>query len=234
MAWAKPTTITSWSYSRYNTYKQCPLKAKLTIIDKLQEPKNAAMERGTAIHNMAEGFLKGTVKTLPKELKAFGPMFKDLKASIKKPDQVVIVEDMWGYTAKWAETAWNNWSDCKVRVKLDVAHINGDAMTIIDWKTGKYRPDNLDDYVEQQELYAVAGLSKYASQVKTVTPQLVYLDAGVLHPSLTYAAKDLPGLKKLWEKRTKPMLNDKTFAPRPNKYCGWCHFRKGNNGPCPY
>jgi len=39
---------------------------------------------------------------------------------------------------------------------------------------------------------------------------------------------DLPRLKKEWVARTKAMLNDKKFAPKPNRFCGFCHFRKDN------
>ena len=68
MAFKKPTTITSWSFSRYSVYILCALKAKFAFVDKIKEPGNDAMARGDAIHKQAEAYLKGTLARLPVEL----------------------------------------------------------------------------------------------------------------------------------------------------------------------
>ena len=67
----KSTKITSWSFSRYADYKNCPLKFKLKHVDKLNEPPNEAMARGAAIHTLAEEYIKGKGRTVPPELKLF-------------------------------------------------------------------------------------------------------------------------------------------------------------------
>jgi hypothetical protein len=236
MAFAKPTQITSWSYSRFGAYSSCPFKAKLTILEKLQEPKNAAMERGSGIHDDAEKYLKGDLRTLPKELAKFKPLFQRLKAKRKKQPDSVIVEDMWVFKKDWTPTVWNDWNGAWLRVKVDVAERDGNRIYLGDWKSGKFRQDNLPDYIEQLDLYALGTLLMFGEKIENleVIPQLHYVDAGLSYPDAkspalrTYTMADLPRLKKEWVARTKSMLADKKFAPKPNRWCGSCHFRKSN------
>lgn len=235
MPWSKPTQFTAWSFSRLQAYRKCPLAARLEHIDKIAQPKSLAMERGTAIHKIAEDYLKGAGRTVPKELKAFGPELSALRKLRKKDEASVVVEEMWVFRKDWGETVWNDWGGAWCRVKLDVAKIKDRTIVPIDLKTGKYSPQwNVDDYMDQVELYAMAALIKYAdigSDLR-VTPLLYFLDAGVMHPPLTdlrtYTLLMLPGLKHKWEKAVKPMLNDKAFAPKPNRFCSSCWYRKGN------
>lgn len=246
MAWSKPTTITSWSFSRYSQYKKCPLAAKFAFIDKIQQPQNDAMKRGDAIHKMAEAYVKGVTRALPVELKKFTKLFKDLKARLKKRPETITVEETWAFRKDWSRTVWNDWTGCWVRIKLDVAWVDETTVFVNDYKTGKFNPQfGLDDYLEQLELYAAAALIIYADRGPNlkVIPSLHYLDHGITYPpegeEKVYTPKDLPALKKQWEKRTKPMLNDKTFAPKPNRLCGWCFYgqdgkAKGGPGLCKF
>jgi len=237
--------LTSWSFSRYSTYKVCPLKAKISFIDKIQEPPNEAMSRGNAIHTLAEEFIKGKAAKLAPELKLFEKEFKRLRAMFKKVSQAMVVEDQWAFTKDWDETQWNNWAACYVRIKLDCAHHEGEAvMMVTDWKTGKFRPEQNEEYVEQLELYALSALLLH-EHIEEVIPRLAYTDLGRIYPNgtdepvLSYTRKDIPRLKKLWEKRVKPMMSDTTFAPRPNDKCKWCWYgqsKKAAGGPglCKY
>lgn len=224
--------LTSWSFSRYSDYKQCPLKAKLKHIDKIQEPPNEAMARGAEIHTKAEHYLKGIVKRLPAELKLFKDEFTKLKKLMDRKVLPPIVEDTWALTKDWAITSWNDWTGCWVRIKLDLAHHEDEKTLIVtDWKTGKFRPEMNEDYLEQLELYALGALL-VLEHVEIVKPRLIYLDTGDVYPpegeELVYHRKDLEKLRKTWEKRVKPMMNDKKFAPRPNNKCRWCFYRKSN------
>lgn len=228
--------ITSWSFSRYSTYRQCPAKLKFTAIDKLKEPPNEAMARGSHIHALAEHYIKGELKKLPPELKQFDGLFSQLKAAFKRRTLLNVVEDSWAFTKSWTRTTWDNWSECWLRIKLDHAlSVDGETLVINDWKTGKFRQDSCEDYQEQLELYALAALLLYP-HIKQVRPRLVYLDLGMIYPKddepIIYTRADVPRLKKLWLQRTKAMLSDTKFAPKPNRFCQWCHFRKANGGPC--
>lgn len=224
--------VTSWSFSRYSLYKMCPLKLKLSAIDRIREPSNDAMTRGAEIHTKAEKYIKGEGRILPKELGLFKEEFKKLRGLYNKVPNSIVVEDNWSFTKGWTKTAWDDWVNCWLRVKLDCAHQeNGGVMVITDWKTGKFRPELNDEYIEQLELYALAALLLH-DHINQVKPRLAYLDLGLIYPGpeieLVFTRKDVPKLKKLWEKRTKAMMNDKQFAPRPNDKCRWCFYRASN------
>lgn len=258
---AGPKKITYWSFSLYNTYKQCPLKAKLNAIDKIKEPGNKYMERGNTVHKLFEDYIKGSItlkqlkdgcqavdlvisKNLMAELNEMRKLYANrnkLAATATQPT----VEDTWAFTSSWDETRWNDWINCWVRVKLDVGHWlkKGKKLIFIptDWKTGKFKDDKNEEYVEQLELYALAALLTYP-QADEVWPRLYYADEDLVYPDpdepLVFTRADLEPLKALWAKRTRPMLNDTKFAPRPGNYCRFCFYRKNNaadgGGQCKY
>lgn len=224
--------IKSWSFSRYNTYRQCPLKLKFNAIDRIREPSNAAMERGIEIHKKAEDYIKGNINRIPVELKQFTDEFKKLRAQHKKKISGMVVEDTWAFTKSWDETQWDDWVHCWLRVKLDCAHHEDDeTLVVTDWKTGKFRQQKVDEYIEQLELYALAALLLH-DHIQYVKPRLVFLDLGIVHPDekvpIIFSRKDLKKLQKSWEKRVRPMMNDTRFAPRPSDECRWCFYRASN------
>lgn len=255
--------ILYWSFSLYNSYKQCALKAKFNAIDKIKEPGNEAMQRGNDVHKLCEDFIKGLItlaklksgaKTVAKnpwdpsdwlpELTRLRKVYANrnkLAAHAMQP----AVEDTWAFTSGWDITRWNDWIACWVRIKLDVGEFFKEGKSIIyvptDWKTGQFREEKNEEYVEQLELYALAAMLIHP-HVDEVRPRLAYVDQGIVYPDpeepLSFKRKDIPMLKKLWEKRTKAMLNDTIFAPRPGSYCKYCFYRKGNaangGGQCKY
>mgnify|MGYP000287582546 FL=1 len=154
---AKP--VTSWSFSRYGDYRKCPLSFKLKHIDKIAEPKSAAMQRGIDIHNLAEAYVVGKLAKLPPELALFKDEFAKLRKMYKAKKLPMIVEDNWAFTAEWEETQWNDWVRCWVRIKLDCAHYEeANVMFVTDYKTGKMNEAKNAEYMEQLELYALAAL----------------------------------------------------------------------------
>ena len=216
--------ISAWSFSRYSTYVSCPRKAKYTIIDRLSQPGSAAMDRGTAIHKLAEDFALKRLKKLPAEL----ALFKEEFMALKK-EKSVICEEQWAFTKDWDPCGWSDWNNAWCRVKMDCAYVRSDnVLVIIDHKTGKIK----DDHKEQLSLYALAGLVMYPDVVG-VEAKLWYLDAGE-EVTESWDAEQYESLKKLWAKKVKAMLSDKTYKPKPGVACRWCHFRKGNDGPCEF
>lgn len=235
---SKTAVVKSWSFSRWNDYRMCPARFKYKHLDKLAEPPSPAMDRGSAIHKLAEDYTKGTLRTLPKDLE----LFKEGFAKLRK-EKVKMVEEQWAFTRDWQVTQWNNWSDCWLRVKLDVAYINVEhnALVPIDHKTGKFRDQKNEEYLLQLDLYGVAGFAQVPT-VDVVSPRLWYLDHGRIYPDpeqdepeIEYFKKDEKDLRKTWMARVEPMFADRTFKPTPSAdACRFCHYRKANNGPCKY
>lgn len=243
---AAATQLTSWSWSRYETYDQCPAKAKYSYLLKLPQEKSAALERGARVHDDIRDFTIGKTAKVPEEVpKAFTKDLKALRVRFNKRPTDTIIEDTWAYRADWSETVYNDWNGCSLRIKVDAAVIDKDTIVITDYKTGKMRPENQEKYTQQMQLYAVGALQRFgvimpnnlgivASDLR-VSARLLYLDEEkVWGAGTVYTISDLPALKKEWEKRIRPMLNDKTFAPKPNRFCSWCSYSKAKGGPCKY
>lgn len=172
-----------------------------------------------------------------KELQRFEKLFKKLRAQAKRYPHTVEVEGEWAFDAKMRTTSWFG-KDTWLRVKVDVGQShNAHEMVIIDWKTGKVRDDKTEEYMEQLELYAF-GAFHHHPQLQTAEVKLCYLDSGITYPDdfgekIVFRRSDVPKLKKAWDKRTRAMLLDRHFAPRPNDKCRWCFYRKENTANLP-
>lgn len=247
--------IKAWSWSRYKAYQQCPYKAKLTLLEKRQEPKNAAMQRGADLHDAIAAYLKGAKKTLSKDLKPLKAVLDPLRAEFKQLMKLTAqgmapqAEEQWAFTDRWTETEWRNWADAWVRVVLDVMWwVSETRVRVRDWKSGKMSEKEVAEYLEQLELYALAVLLRFP-HCQEVAPDLYFIDAQAAYPvegePLVFTRKDVPRLKKAWDLRVKRMLNDTKFAPKPGWYCPGCYFNASTSygwktktpkpaGPCKF
>lgn len=227
--------IKSWSFSTWSTYEECPAKLKFKKVDKLVEPSSPALEHGIQMHSLCEAYLRGTAKRVPKEVAKISTRLKELKLHKAVP------EAEFTFKQDWAPTHWKDWKDAWVRVKADavippIVDEEAPVVEVIDFKTGgekKLRSGDFGDYMLQLELYALSGLLTYSTAASAKT-SLVFIDHGEQVVGEVYQRKDLPALKKRWEARVKRMLADTVFRPKPGNACRWCHFRKGNNGPCSF
>jgi RecB family exonuclease len=216
-------TITTWSYSRFSTYSNCPKKAKYLYIDKLKDVGSPALDHGSAVHKGLEDFLRYPGFDVPKGTHPkFVPMLENLLAQDAKPEESWAFTEEWKPCGPWDKNVW-------VRGKFDSYYITDDSTLImIDFKTGQVRPMNQ----EQLELYALMGFMKFPLVDKIIT-ELWYVEEGT-HLVMTYLRPELPGLLKRWNARCKPMMTDTTFRERPSALCGYCNFAKGGGGPCKF
>lgn len=214
-------TITSWSYSALKNYKSCPRKVKLSRIDKIKEPGSPAMERGTAIHLLAETFIKEKQKRMPEELLKFEKLIKRLAS------KGAVCEEEWAFRKDWTPCGWFD-ADCWLRAKLDARLEVGTTMEIYDWKTGKTYEDNK----AQCSFYAMLTFILYP-WIKKVKTTLCYLDSGDEQTD-TYTSDELTDMIAAWEEEARPMLSDTIFAPRPSYLCKYCFYSKAKNNNCEF
>lgn len=221
--------LTAWSYSRYADYDQCPFKCKCKHIDRLREPDNEHTDRGTLWHKLGEQFVLGQLKLFPKE---FHKNFKERFMHLRKVK--ALVEQEWAFDNQFNVVKWFA-KDAWLRIKMDAHHIvgaiskkTGSILNTIDYKTGKQHPE----HAQQRSLYALGGFYMYPD-VSNVHVEHWYLDSGEVGQD-DFKRTQLKSLETQWEQRTRAMLSDKRFAPRPGSYCRWCHFRKDNGGPCQF
>lgn len=220
--------FTAWSFSRWKDHNECPLKAKLKHLDKVPEgEKSPAMQRGEAIHKLAENFVKGILKKLPPELKLFTKEFSELKKAKAS------TEGKWAMDVAWKPADFFSWATAWCRVVLD-AHFTPTLKKarVVDYKTGRIYGDN----EEQMELYALSAFAHYPA-VDEVDTELWYLDQprNADNPKVkTFKRSQFPTLQKKWKAKVIPILTDKKFVARPGDYCGRCAYSARRNGPCKF
>ena len=212
------------------------MKAKLKNIDRLAEPPSSAMDKGMAVHMMAEAYIKGGISDRPLELIHFGDMIDDLRNQYEGAGGIW-VEASWCFDKDWNSVEYDDWDNVRCRIKVDVAAFENDTvLEVIDWKTGQPSKFKSEVYEDQLELYALGGLLIHINEPGVVVkPMLCWLNVGQTSPTppRIYKSSDLDWLKAKWEKRAEPLLNDETFAPRAGRHCQWCAFAKDKGGPCP-
>ena len=218
--------FTAWSFSRWKAWATCPLKAKLNHLDKILEPPNKAMTRGSDIHKQAELLVKAGSGKIPDALKLFE---KDFKKLCKTAD--VKTEEQWAFDKNWAPTGWFD-RDCWCRMVVDAYYIvelkNGiRRAVIIDYKTGRMREENNP----QLGLYALGAFRKFGCTEAVC--EFWYLDQGE-KVSIKFKADEEANIIEAWQDRVLPMLADTIFPPRPNPLCKWCFYSKTKNGNCQF
>lgn len=242
--------IFAWSYSRLGDYTKCPALAKYKHVEKRKEPSSPALDKGNLVHGIAAAYVvkKAPPKdkdnfsyhvnliaaakslTCPPELITFEDRFKALR------NQACMVEQDWAFDVDWNRVGWFD-KTAWVRIKVDNHYLEvkkkrgglrETTVKIIDYKTGKWS----DTHALQRSLYALGALLIYPDAVSVHVAHW-YLDSGKDEYDV-FGPGNLEKLKVEWIKRTKAMLNDTTFAPKPGDACKWCHFKKANGGPCKF
>jgi RecB family exonuclease len=220
--------VSTWSYSALKTFEECPYRIYIQRVKKIPEPPSPAADRGTAIHKLAEDFVKGEIGELPIELTKFADDFHELRAMFA--DAKVELEGEWAFSVEWEPTAWmgpQTWA----RIKLDaMVHQDETSARVIDYKTGK-KFGNEIPHAQQCLLYAIAAFFRYPN-IELVQTELWYLDKGETTKRVfnrSEAMQFAPG----FHRRGVIMTTTNDFAPTPSKdSCRWCPYGKGEHPEC--
>jgi hypothetical protein len=209
-------------FSKLDCYRSCPAKFKFQFMDKLPQGSSPAMERGSKLHDDCEAYLRGWVSVLPTELEQWKDAFDDLKALKCK------TEESWGFDKDWNKLS--DWFQPQtwLRAKSDAHFVSDGVLTIIDFKSGKYRVPS----TEQVELYAICGSAIYP-EVEDVVAAFWYLDTMQIYDK-RYTKAHLKELRKKYEGYFAPIFQDTTWKPSPSRECKWCSYSISKQGPCAF
>lgn len=205
--------ITAWSYSRYQTYTQCPFKAKLQFIDKHKTEESDAQREGKHLHRLLDVYLKSKGGQAPKPLKMFEKELRELR-KLKAKSEV-----QWAFRVDWSSCGWFD-HDAWLRLAIDALVVGKGSMRVVDLKTGKER----DRDIEQLSLYALCAFVVDPS-IKEVSSELWYNKTERI-VSLVFKRREQKALLKDWSEKIEAMMNDEDFVKNPGFLCGWCDFNK--------
>lgn len=142
------------SYTALKMYENCPKRYYHQRITKeVKDSAGVATVYGERVHKQLEEYLKDPTTGLPEETTALKPLC-DTVVNSTTDGGMILVEQEYTLTSDLKPTTWFA-PDAWLRFKLDVLAIrpNGRAI-VIDWKTGKRRPD-----FDQLEMFALAVFS---------------------------------------------------------------------------
>lgn len=221
----------AWSFSSLQVFEKCPYQAKLKYVDKIPEPQNKFSERGTAIHNAAEAFVRGEVPTLIPELATFTGELHRLRELYAEGR--VIVEQDWAHTASWDITDWRA-EDAWLRLKLDfLVLVDDETGMVIDLKSGR-KSGNEVKHAEQGQLYTGCTFSRYP-KLKRIITEFWYSDQNDIS-QVVYTPQQAARFLASFDKRGRKMTDAREFPPKPSIFnCKWCPYRPvdaGGDGNC--
>lgn len=213
-----PPNVLPWSYSSLSSFETCPLRHKLTRLDKVViEPPSTAMTHGNEVHKALELHLNGD-KQLPEKYAEYLPIVERVRQQPGKR----LVEYKFGVTQGFRETTFFA-KDVWFRGVIDVGIVGTKTAALLDWKTGKPKTDG-----DQMMLFAAAGFAAfpYLEKVRTGYVWLAHskMDTKDFHRD------ELPAIWQEFTPRVIRMVKaqeDDKFPPKPSGLCkAWCPVPK--------
>ena len=220
--------IPAWSHSTLKTFESCAYRSYIAKVKRIQEDFGPAAKRGSAIHKLAEDYVRGQLPEFPSDLKKFKSKYEELRKLFTATK--VEVEGDWGFTIDWEPCAWMA-PDVWARIKLDaIVHETDTSALVIDYKTGKMFGNEIS-HSQQALTYAIGSFFRYP-KLEHVQTELWYLDHGETTLQAYTRDQAMVFMPKLLE-RAIEMTTATTFPPNPSTYnCRWCSYKQGEDPHC--
>jgi len=219
------------SKSQMNTYLQCPYKWKLQYIDRRKTEGSSAMFRGIKIHSNIENFYKNIEikdkKIIPKkDLGELGQFQKLQERRIQSCTNEKGELNLKYFNPIAQELKLAN-EKLKLRGFIDAVfrHPKDDGIIIIDWKSGKYRPNNFSSYRFELAVYSELYRLKTGE-----TPKywgIYFVDAD----KLFFEEVKSISIKAMYNTvaKVRAGIESEDYKCKPGFLCRWCDFQ----GECP-
>lgn len=206
----------SHSFSSIKLFENCPLRYYHQRITKtVKDQGGEASLYGERIHKFLEDRLAGVIEELPPEARNLEPVVSVIKAMVGNGE--LHVEREMTLNAGLEPTGWWD-ADAWIRSKLDVLILKGPSAVVMDWKTGKRRPD-----FTQLELFALQVFAHYP-EVELVTSTFVWTQ-DLTTDKEVYRRKEAP---LYWTKlldrirRIEVSVENDTWPAKPSGLCRYC------------
>jgi len=208
------------SFSAIKLFENCPKRYYLQRVTKeIQDEGSEASLYGNRIHEALEARLKGSELTT--ETKKYEALCFAIDKLASDPNAELFVEHQLTLTENLTATSWFA-KDAWLRSILDVLIIRDDQAIVMDWKTGKRRPD-----FTQLEMFALQ-VFKHFPDVNEVTSTFVWLKDMKMDAEI-YKRSDAT---KMWEEllgRINRIYQAADSVNWPAKPSGLCRFCPAKN-----
>jgi hypothetical protein len=203
------------SYSSIKMFEQCPKRYLHQRINKdVKDMGSEATIYGERVHKQLENRL-ALSEPLPKESIKHEQVCNTIEKLTENADlyleQQLCLNENLTPTGWWDTDAW-------LRSIIDVLILKEDTAIVIDWKTGKRRPDFM-----QLQLFALQVFKHY-SNIKKVKSTFVWLKEGKTDTEV-YTSNNT---NLMWAdllariERINQSYKTGNFPARPSGLCPWC------------
>lgn len=201
----------AWSISALKDFETCPRRYHEVRVQKLWPDDSDHLSTGREVHAALERrAIAG--EPLPPAHANVEPFFRALDAL---PDVRIYAERKIALDTELSEVEWHAPSSW-VRTIIDLAVIKEPDALVIDWKTGKKRPDH-----SQLELGALC-LFAVEPSIETVTTTYVWLTAREIDPPRLYRRDQCAQLWTRWRTRVVPLMEAWASGHWPEQPSGLC------------
>jgi len=214
------------SWSRLNSYQQCPLKFHLQFISKSfpTEEKSIHLVKGEQLHKQLEDYVIAKNGGAPMPL----GFTAEIRETLPYVDKLFTLYDSVHPEAQVAcDKDWNptEWFDKSVawRSIWDVVGLKPQTCFIGDYKSGRIYPYDSD--FGQLHLSAAIALKRF-KDVPEVNAAYIYIEHKKIIP-IKVTRTDLPQVIDHFEAEFEKVQMEKAWDPTPNDNCKWCPATKG-------
>lgn len=230
------------SFSRVDTYRQCPLKFRFSYVDKLPSEPSPHLSWGSSIHAALEAWWDQKLPEPPPveflwqalfdhwDDEGFEGMAREDKLKWYQHARNVLAQHHQRHapsfqpavaTEEWFELDLGD--DIVVLGSIDhVARTPSGGIGIVDWKTNR-KAKNRKQVADSLQLaiYALAARELWGQD-----PEWVALDFVVPGVRVTVARDEIDTDAALAAVReTAELVRAELFEPKPSALCPWCDFR---------
>ena len=202
----------AWSYSSLTSFETCPKRYyHIKVAKDITDIPGEAALWGQTVHKYLEDRVKDDTP-LPKEVAGYEPLVKPIVSAkgIKLTEQQFAVTYTLTPTGWFDKDAW-----CRGIVDVGVMSFSGDKALLLDWKTGKRKPDS-----DQLKLFAGLAFAHY-EKLEQVNTGFVWLKEGKTDKDV-FTRKDIPAIWGTFIPRVQRMeraYEKATFLPKPSGLC---------------
>jgi RecB family exonuclease len=216
-------SLMSLSFSRLNTFEQCPAKFDYLYVTKaVKDQASEASDYGNRVHEVLELYGKGELDQASlglegkQTLKRWGPLVDTINAKSGEKlyeYQMAVNKDL--QPCDWFS------SDAYIRAIADVLVVDGKRAYCLDYKTGKVKENST-----QLQLFASMVFWHYP-EVEEVRTSFIWLKFDQV-TNATYQRKYMTalwdGLKPRFE-AVQETIDLGVFDTKPSGLCPWCPAR---------
>ena len=206
-----------WSYSSLKMYENCTYRyyrqrVKKDVKDYFESDEESY---GVRTHKRLEQRL-ARKRPLPEEIASCEPICQELERAkqLHVEFQMALSKNL--YPTEWYDRdAWS-------RAAADVLTIDDDAITIVDWKTGKVRYDDL------QGMILAFHAHVYYPDVRTIRTRFIFTRHGVEKGDTYDMTKDLGFIWSEIKERVQEIAwseQNNAWPKKKSGLCGWCPIK---------